>query len=118
MPRGIPNCDTCHQPMKRESGSWCCQNGCWGCGSCGRQGMRKEDHCGCWLCRCSELQPLDNTDCLNFAGEPCGKCGHTQGACNCSVECVAGCGFLHPVGFMCDYRPVPVVAFDDSEIPF
>ena len=56
-------------------------------------------------------------DGVNLAGEPCGKCGHQQGACNCSVECAAGCGFLHPVGFVCTYQPVPL-DLDDSEIPF
>jgi hypothetical protein len=90
----------------------------WGCSNCAEI-MPIGEHCGCWVCHCCELQPLSTLDNVNLAGEPCWKCGHKQGACNCWLECAAGCGFLHPVGFLCNYQPGPVVALDDDdEIPF
>ncbi len=113
MPGGIPNCDTCHMPMKHEWGAWRCQQGCWGCGCCGRHPMRKEEDCGCWRCRCCELQPAWDIGCVNLAGAPCWKCGHRRGRCNCYVECA--CGFLHPAGYVCNVRAIVVT---DEEAPF
>src|ERR1017187_8301321 len=82
----------------------------WACICCG-QIMRRDQHCGCWVCRCSERYAED-VGFLNVAGEPCSVCGHEKGACDC-VECVRHCGFLHPVGFVCE----PPLLTDD-DVPF
>jgi|ERR1035438_4395295 hypothetical protein len=110
MPRGIPNCDLCHKPMKRERGGWHCQNGCWGCGCCG-EFLRKGEVCGCWVCRCCERYAEDVAF-FNVAGSPCSQCGHDKGACDC-VECVRHCGFLHPVGYVCEPP-----TYSDDDVPF
>jgi hypothetical protein len=57
----------------------------------------------------------------NLAGQPCWSCGHDRGACNCSMPCAAGCGFLHPPGHVCNYAEAMAeraASYGDDEIPF
>lgn len=128
-------CENCGNALRFDAGSveWLCTGcdrvyaaclicgqlerdgdcGCWGCGVCGSQ-MRKGEHCGCWLCRCCKdrtpYADMETTLLMTLASEPCSRCGHQQGACNC-VECPRHCGFLHPPGFVCE----PI---SDDELPF